>query len=82
MGKCYFCCNEERDGYFQYYCEDCALLRRILLVYSPKKCIDILNRTCLRNDDQIDYKVKQELKEKLDGYEPPITRNKHSKNNT
>ena len=62
MGKCYYCQEQERTTYFSYYCEDCAMLRRLLLVYDAKECIAILKRTCLRNDKQIDFKIGQEIK--------------------
>lgn len=62
MGKCYFCCERERVGYWSYWCEDCANLRRMLLIYSPEKCISILKRTLTRDDNQIKYKVQQEIK--------------------
>jgi hypothetical protein len=63
MGQiCYFCSERERVSYFSYFCEECSLLRRILLVYSPEECIGILKRTCLRDGKQIDYKVGQEIK--------------------
>ena len=62
MGKCYFCDERERVGYWSYWCEDCANLRRMLLIYDPQKCIDILKRTLTRDDTQINYKVQQEIK--------------------
>jgi len=62
MGKCYFCCERERVGYWSYWCEDCANLRRMLLIYEPEKCISILKRTLTRDDNQIKYKVQQEIK--------------------
>ena len=62
MGKCYFCCERERVGYWSYWCEDCANLRRMLLIYEPEKCISILKRTLTRDDNQIQYKVQQEIK--------------------
>ena len=60
--KCYFCAERDRVGYWSYYCNDCAMLRIILLVYEPTKCIEILRETCLRDDKQIDYKISQEIK--------------------
>ena len=62
MGKCYFCEEQERVSYFNYYCKDCAMLRRWLLTYSPEKCCAILKRTLTRDDKQIDYKINQEIK--------------------
>ena len=62
MGKCYFCEEKDRVSYFNYYCKDCAMLRRWLLTYSPDKCCSILKRTLTRDDKQIDYKITQEQK--------------------
>lgn len=60
--KCYFCDERERVGYWSYWCEDCANLRRMLLIYEPEKCTSILKRTLTRDDNQIQYKVQQEIK--------------------
>lgn len=60
--KCYFCNERERVGYWSYWCEECANLRRYLLIYSPDKCCNILKRTLTRDDTQISYKVQQEIK--------------------
>ena len=59
---CYFCGERERLGYWSYFCEDCANLRRMLLIYDPEKCCSILKRTLTRDDNQIQYKVSQEIK--------------------
>jgi hypothetical protein len=62
MGKCYLCCEKERVGYWSYWCEDCDNLRRMLLIYTPEKCTNILKKTLIRDDNQIKYKVQQEIK--------------------
>ena len=59
---CYFCAERERIGYWSYWCEECAMLRRMLLINTPQKCIDILKRTLTRDDKQIDFKINQEIK--------------------
>ena len=59
---CYFCSERDRVGYWSYWCEDCANLRRMLLIYNPEKCIKILKRTLTRDDTQITYKINQEIK--------------------
>ena len=56
--KCFFCSERDRPSYFSYFCDDCAMLRRMLMIYSPDKCTEILKRTCLRDD----YKIGQEIK--------------------
>jgi len=60
--KCYFCDTRDRVGYWSNWCEDCANLRRMLLLYDPKKCCDILKRTLTRDEKQINFKVNQEIK--------------------
>jgi len=60
--KCLYCEERDRVSYFSNWCEDCANLRRLLLIYEPQKCIDILKRTLTRDDTQITYKINQEIK--------------------
>ena len=60
--KCYFCQERDRVGYWSNWCEDCANLRRMLLIYEPQKCCDILKRTLTRDENQITYKISQEVK--------------------
>ena len=62
MFTCYFCCERERIGYWSNWCEECANLRRMLLIYSPDKCCNILKRTLTRDETQINFKVSQEVK--------------------
>ena len=69
-GTCYYCEEAPRVSYFSYYCEDCAMLRRLLLINSPKKCIDILKRTLTRDDAQLDFKINQEIKKIVNKDEP------------
>ena len=92
--KCYFCEERERVGYWSNWCLECANLRRMLLLYSPKQCTDILKRTLTRDSKQIDYKIQQEVKtmvnsdiermptipeESDESYEKPKTRGKRCK---
>ncbi len=60
--KCYFCEERDRVGYWSNWCLECANLRRMLLLYDPKQCTDILKRTLTRDIKQIDYKISQEQK--------------------
>lgn len=63
--SCSYCLKYPAESYFKSYCEDCANLRRILILYDSKKCIDILNRVLLRTDPQISNKVNLELKKNM-----------------
>ena len=60
--KCYFCEERDRVGYWSNWCLECANLRRMLLLYDPKQCTDILKRTLTRDTKQIYYKISQEQK--------------------
>ncbi len=60
--QCLFCEERTRTSYWSNWCDDCAQLRRMLLLYDPKKCTDILKRTLTRDEKQIDYKISQEQK--------------------
>ena len=64
MPTCYFCDKNDRS-YFSYYCDDCALLRRLLIVYEPTKAIEILKRTLIRDQSQINNKIENIVKENL-----------------
>ena len=58
----------DRVSYWSHWCEDCANLRRLLLIYEPKKCIDILKRTLTSDDSQITYKIHQKIKKIVNKY--------------
>jgi len=74
--SCSFCNDNERESYWSHYCKDCAMLRRMLVLHEPTKCVDILKRCLIRNADQIDNKIKLELKggNDLNDYDKPLTR--------
>ncbi len=72
MGRCGFCEQNERETFWSRYCEECALLRRLLVVYGSKKAVEILKKTCLRNDTQIECKIKEELKPKKVNFVLPL----------
>ena len=76
MGVCSYCNENERESYWASYCTDCALLRRMLIIHEPSKCVEILKRCLIRNADQINNKIKLELKEgnDLNDYDKPLTR--------
>ena len=64
MPLCYYC-EEQQRPYFGYYCNDCSMLRRLLLINSPQKCIEILLLVLTRDTKQINYKINQEIKKIL-----------------
>jgi len=62
MFHCNFCEERERVSYWSSWCSECANLRRMLLIYTPDKCTDILKRTLTRDEKQINFKINQEVK--------------------
>ena len=64
MGLCSYCNEQDKESYWSYYCRDCAMLRRMLVLHEPKKCIEILKRCLIRNETQINNKINVELKSK------------------
>ena len=78
MGICGFCNEYPTDAYWDRYCPECSMLRRMLIIHDSKKCLEILKRVLIRNPTQIDYKVQIELKKKLTNditdYDKPTTR--------
>tara|TARA_R110000823_G_scaffold118370_6_gene242176 strand:- start:5290 stop:5562 length:273 start_codon:yes stop_codon:yes gene_type:complete len=63
MGFCSFCNEKPTPTYWEYYCEDCAMLRRMLKIHDSKKCCEILKRVLIRNPQQIGYKIDSEITE-------------------
>lgn len=82
MGSCGFCQEQPTDGFWSSWCKDCAMLRRMLVLHEPNKCVGILKRCLIRNEEQISNKIKLELKKQDkevgdESYiEPPKTRSK------
>ena len=62
MFTCLYCNERDRLGYWSSWCQPCSQLRRMLLIYSPDKCCNILKRTLTRDENQISFKIQQEVK--------------------
>ena len=79
MTVCSYCNEYETQSYWDKYCKECSMLRRMLILHDSKCCLEILKRVLIRNPTQIDYKVQIELKKKvtndIEDYDPkPNTR--------
>tara|TARA_R110000772_G_C13159365_1_gene425810 strand:+ start:449 stop:721 length:273 start_codon:yes stop_codon:yes gene_type:complete len=81
MAICSFCEEQERESFWKSYCENCAMLRRMLVLHNPKKCVEILKRCLIRNEQQITNKINLELRQPVsisddlkDYDQKPITR--------
>ena len=65
MFQCRLCGETE---YINYYCEDCSIIRRIVLTYGKLETRNILERVCLRNKKQQNYKIT-DIKKELENEE-------------
>ena len=62
MFNCYLC--EKVRVYTTYFCEDCRKIKNVMNVYGAKDVLSIVEHTCLRNQQQIGYKVNDIIKKK------------------
>ena len=79
---CYFCEKESREYFTGYWCASCRELKNICNVYGYKRSLDILKKVCIRNEAQLENKIKNneiKLNDSNELYEKPSTRSK-SKN--
>ena len=85
--QCYLC--EKESCYTTWFCEDCRKIKNIMNVYGKDSVLDILNKTCLRDNKQVGYKIdkikkeanvvevkKEETKKEIEKNEPMVLRKK------
>jgi len=83
--NCYLC--EKESVYLSWFCGDCRKIKNIMNVYGKKELLQILETTCLRNKNQIGYKIdnivkKVALKETIKESELPKIETKMVLRNT
>ena len=57
--SCYFCENP-RESYMNYYCNDCAILKRTISLYGTR-VHEVVNEVLIRKPEQQKHKIKKEL---------------------
>lgn len=57
---CYMC-QENDKGYFDYYCEKCSKIKRMISLYGIHRVYDILDSVLVRTPTQQAYKIEIEL---------------------
>ena len=79
---CYLCKEESIKTWTGYFCSNCTHLQDIGKCYGFKRIHDIINTCCVRDESQLERKMKLDKKKKLyskvvvAGDEAPITRSK------
>jgi len=78
MGYCILCEKEPAENWFGSFCPTCRKLKNIGNVYGFERIYTILEKCCIRNEEQLERKIEsQKKKEHTDeSYEKPKTRSK------
>ena len=63
MFQCVLCLKE--TCYIHSFCENCEFIKRVCNTYGAVEVKEILERVCLRNKQQMNYKITKELKEEI-----------------
>lgn len=67
MFYCAFC--EKETCYTQKFCDKtCRKIKNICNVYGFEEVLEVLNKVCLRNEKQRQYKIDAKLKEDIEDY--------------
>ncbi len=66
MSICYFCESEVRVSWSGYWCENCRVIKNLGNVYGFKEIKEVLERVCLRDGAQRNFKISRELKKEIE----------------
>tara|TARA_R110002110_G_scaffold38499_4_gene125629 strand:- start:2421 stop:2657 length:237 start_codon:yes stop_codon:yes gene_type:complete len=62
--KCYFCDNANRKAWSGYFCSTCEEIQSLAKVYGFERILDIMQMVCLRDEEQLENKIKNLNKNK------------------
>ena len=62
--KCYFCDNTNRKEWSGYFCSTCEEIQSLAKVYGFERILDIMQTVCLRDEEQLENKIKNLNKKK------------------
>ena len=63
MTICYFCENVQVETWFGSFCSDCRKIKNIGNIYGFKEIKLVLEKVCIRNEKQRQFKIDSKLKE-------------------
>ncbi len=93
MGYCKFCEAKPVETWFGSWCTECRQIKNLCNVYGYERVLEILKKCCIRNENQLENKIRNH-KERLpsipeemvtdastsdESYEKPKTRAKKLK---
>jgi len=61
--SCVLCLKE--TCYVHNFCETCEFIKRVCNIYGADEVKNILDRVCIRNTEQRNYKIATELKNEI-----------------
>ena len=64
MFSCILC--QKETCYIHNFCETCEFIKRVCNTYGAVEVKEILERVCLRNTEQRNYKISAELKKDIE----------------
>lgn len=62
--KCLFCESAPNEYWFGNFCENCRKIKNLANVYGFERVLNILTKTCIRDESQLEAKIKSH-KERL-----------------
>ena len=62
--RCYFCDEAERMTYSGYFCKSCDEIQTLSKAYGFKRMVEIMEIVCLRDEEQLENKIKNLNKKK------------------
>ncbi len=62
--RCYFCDSTNRKEWSGYFCTTCEEIQSLSKVYGFERMLDIIQTVCLRNQEQLENKIKNLNKKK------------------
>tara|TARA_Y100001963_G_C6660476_1_gene390197 strand:+ start:616 stop:813 length:198 start_codon:yes stop_codon:yes gene_type:complete len=63
-------CQKE-TCYIKNFCDNCEFIKRVCNTYGAVEVKEILERVCLRNKTQMNYKISNELKMEIEKKKSP-----------
>jgi len=92
MTYCRFCESKPVEAWFGSWCSECRQIKNLCNVYGYERVLEILKKCCIRNENQLENKIRnhkerlpsipEEIETECDGdesYEKPKTRAKKTK---
>ena len=62
---CKFCESKPVETWFGSWCSECRQIKNLCNVYGYERVLEILKKCCIRNESQLENKIKNHKKERL-----------------